>query len=99
MQLVLPDMWPIRCHHPGGSIFVRFRWFEIECLVLRDNNILGEIVRTARPKHERINAHSDVLALRFDAFPYEHTGALIGIYRAGFGADFVVVTAAWHRFG
>lgn len=55
-------------------------------------HIFGQIVRTAGPEHELIHAHAHVLALGFDAFPYEHAGTVDAVHRAGLRVDLVVVT-------
>lgn len=64
---------------------------------LRHHHLAGQIVRAARTKHEGVHAHADVLALRFDALPHEHTGARVRVAHARFGADFEVGAAAGHR--
>lgn len=70
----------VRCHRGGrlvlgGVCQQRLRWSIF--YVLRHHDVFGQIVRTARTEHERVHAHANMLALRFDALPHEHAGALV----------------------
>lgn len=60
-------------------------------MVVLRYHIVGEVVRAARAEHERVHAHAHMLALGFDAFPHEHTGAFDSVDRARLRGDLKVV--------
>lgn len=83
----------------------RFRWLILiatarlrtvghSLMVVLRYHIVGEVVRAARPEHERVHADAHMLALGFDAFPHEHTGAFDSVHRAGLRRDLKVLTSA-----
>lgn len=79
----------------------RFRWLILiatarlrtvghSLMVVLRYHIVGEVVRAARAKHERVHAHAHMLALGFDAFPHKHAGAFDSVDRARLRGDLEV---------
>lgn len=87
----------MRCHRRRRLILESARVQRLVDHRLGHDHLGGQIVGATRPKHERVHAHADMLALRLDALPHEHTGARVArVAHAGFRADLEVGAAAGH---
>lgn len=85
----------------------RPQWVQRGCLLMMmvvvmmmviggGDRVRRRVVHAATAEHERVHAHAHVRALRLDALPHEHAGALLGLWTrgsTGFRGDFVTVTS------
>lgn len=84
----------------------RPQWVQRGCLLMMmvvvmmmviggGDRVRRRVVHAATAEHERVHAHAHVRALRLDALPHEHAGALLGLWTrgsTGFRGDFVTYT-------
>lgn len=73
---------PVGCRRSGRLVIVVLTRSDVEDrrVVLGDDVVRCGIMGTTRTEHERIDAHSYVISLRFDALVDEHASALDSVH-------------------